>query len=50
MQLDAGNSFKLGNTWIPDSAGQYKIEAFAVDNLTDKNPISSTQSKVITVA
>ena len=50
IQLDPGYSFKLGNTWTPDSAGQYKIEAFAVDNLTDKNPISSTQSKVITVA
>ena len=50
IQLDPGYSFKLGNTWTPDSAGQYNIEAFAVDNLTDKNPISSTQSKVITVA
>ena len=50
IQLDPGNSFRLGNTWTPDSAGQYNIEAFAVDNLTDKNPISSTQSKVITVA
>tara|TARA_B100000029_G_scaffold410587_1_gene412556 strand:- start:10683 stop:11609 length:927 start_codon:yes stop_codon:yes gene_type:complete len=49
IQLDPGKSFRLGNTWTPDSAGQYKIEAFAVDNLTDKNPISSTQSKVITV-
>ena len=49
IQLDPGHSFRLGNTWTPDSAGQYKIEAFAVDNLTDKNPISSTQSKVITV-
>ncbi|MCH2380220.1 MAG: hypothetical protein MK228_01700 [Nitrososphaerales archaeon] len=50
IQLDSGKSFRLGNTWTPDSAGQYNIEAFAVDNLTDKNPISSTQSKVITVA
>ena len=50
IQLDPGKSFKLGNTWTPVSAGQYNIEAFAVDNLTDKNPISSTQSKVITVA
>ena len=50
IQLDPGKSFRLGNTWTPDSAGQYNIEAFAVDNLTDKNPISSTQSKVITVA
>ena len=50
IQLDPGYSFKLGNTWTPDSAGQYNIEAFTVDNLTDKNPISSTQSKVITVA
>ena len=49
IQLDPGKSFRLGNTWTPDSAGQYNIEAFAVDNLTDKNPISSTQSKVITV-
>ena len=50
IQLDPGKSFKLGNTWTPASAGQYNIEAFAVDNLTDKNPISLTQSKVITVA
>ena len=50
IQLDPGRSFKLGNTWTPVSAGQYNIEAFAVDNLTDKNPISLTQSKVITVA
>ena len=50
IQLDPGKSFKLGNTWTPVSAGQYNIEAFAVDNLTDKNPISLTQSKVITVA
>ena len=50
IQLDPGKSFKLGNTWTPESAGQYNIEAFAVDNLTDKNPISQSQSKVITVA
>ena len=50
IQLNPDASNRLGNTWTPDSAGQYKIEAFAVDNLTDKNPISSTQSKVITVA
>tara|TARA_B100000949_G_C14274365_1_gene448864 strand:- start:118 stop:1101 length:984 start_codon:yes stop_codon:yes gene_type:complete len=50
IQLDAGKSFKAGNLWTPASAGQYNIEAFAVDNLTDKNPISLTQSKVITVA
>ena len=50
IQLDSGKSFRLGNTWTPDSAGQYNIEAFAGDNLTDKNPISSAQSKVITVA
>ena len=50
IQLDPGASTRLGNTWAPDTAGQYKIEAFAVDNLTDKNPISLTQSKVITVA
>ena len=49
IQVDAGKSATLGNSWTPTSAGQFKIEVVAVDNLADKNPLSLTQSKVITV-
>ena len=49
IQVDAGKSAILGNSWTPTSAGQFKIEVVAVDNLADKNPLSLTQSKVITV-
>ena len=49
IQVDTGKSAILGNSWTPTSAGQFKIEVVAVDNLADKNPLSLTQSKVITV-
>ena len=49
IQVDAGKSATLGNSWTPTYAGQFKIEVVAVDNLADKNPLSLTQSKVITV-
>ena len=49
IQVDAGKSVTLGNSWTPTYAGQFKIEVVAVDNLADKNPLSLTQSKVITV-
>ena len=50
INLDSDESRRVGNSWNPDSAGQFRIEAVAVNNLTDRDPISLTQIKIINIS
>ena len=50
INLDSDESRRVGNSWNPDSAGQFRIEAVAVNNLTDRDPISLTQTKIINIS
>ena len=50
VNIKAGDNQRIGNSWNPDSAGQFRIEAVAVNNLTDRDPISLTQTKIINIS
>ena len=41
---------KLSNSWTPTTSGEFIIEVVIVDNYTDRNPISETQTKTITIS
>ena len=41
---------KLSNSWIPTTSGEFVIEVVIVDNYTDRNLISETQTKTITIS
>ena len=48
--LNPNNTVKLSNSWTPTISGEFVIEVVIVDNYTDKNPISVTQTKTITIS
>jgi len=41
---------KLSNSWTPTTSGEFVIEVVIVDNYTDRNLISETQTKTITIS
>ena len=43
-------NIKLSNSWTPTTSGEFVIEVVIVDNYSDKNPISQTQTKTITIS